>query len=459
MNKLAKSRRDFIKKSALTTAGMIIAPTIIPASALGRNGYVAPSNRINIAFIGAGNQAGNDIRGFIKDKRVQITAICDVNKESTGYWNGKVAGRDPMRKLVDAYYTNQSGKEYTSCRGFEDFREVIALKDIDAVEVVTPDHWHAIPVMMAAAAGKDIYCQKPLSLTIPEGRAMSNAVKKHNVIFQTGSQQRSDLNFRRTCELVRNGRIGVLHTVRCGMPSGTPDFGKTGQLTETIPVPKDFDYNMWLGPAPLAPYCPARTHVNFRWVLDYSGGQVTDWGGHHPDIAQWGMNTEYTGPVKIQNAKASWANHPVWNTASEYYFECIYENGVKLIISSKEERSGVKFEGTEGWAWASRGKHDASSKNILESVIGKEEIHLYKSANHYRNFIDCVISRKETIAPAEIGHRSISMSHLGNIAMILEQDLEWDPKTERILNNEKANSMLARPMREPWASIYKKYTV
>lgn len=459
MNKLAKSRRDFIKKSALTTAGMIIAPTIIPASALGRNGYVAPSNRINIAFIGAGNQAGNDIRGFIKDERVQITAICDVNKESTGYWNGKVAGRDPMRKLVDAYYTNQSGKEYTSCRGFEDFREVIALKDIDAVEVVTPDHWHAIPVMMAAAAGKDIYCQKPLSLTIPEGRAMSNAVKKHNVIFQTGSQQRSDLNFRRTCELVRNGRIGVLHTVRCGMPSGTPDFGKTGQLTETIPVPKDFDYNMWLGPAPLAPYCPARTHVNFRWVLDYSGGQVTDWGGHHPDIAQWGMNTEYTGPVKIQNAKASWANHPVWNTASEYYFECIYENGVKLIISSKEERGGVKFEGTEGWAWASRGKHDASSKNILESVIGKEEIHLYKSANHYRNFIDCVISRKETIAPAEIGHRSISMSHLGNIAMILEQDLEWDPKTERILNNEKANSMLARPMREPWASIYKKYTV
>ena len=459
MNKLAKSRRDFIKKSALTSAGMIIAPTIIPASALGRNGYVAPSNRINIAFIGAGNQAGNDIRGFIKDERVQITAICDVNKESAGYWNGKVAGRAPMRKLVDAYYTNQSGKEYTSCREFEDFREVIALKDIDAVEVVTPDHWHAIPVMMAAATGKDIYCQKPLSLTIPEGRAMSNAVKKYNVIFQTGSQQRSDQHFRRTCELVRNGRIGALHTVRCGMPSGTPDFGKTGHLTETIPVPKDFDYNMWLGPSPLAPYCPARTHVNFRWVLDYSGGQVTDWGGHHPDIAQWGMNTEYTGPVKIQNAKASWAKHPVWNTASEYYFECIYENGVKLIISSKEERGGVKFEGTEGWAWATRGKHDANSKNILESAIGKEEIHLYKSANHYRNFIDCIISRKETIAPAEIGHRSISISHLGNIAMMLEQDLVWNPKTERIVNNEKANSMLSRPMREPWASIYKKYTV
>ena len=216
---------------------------------------------------------------------------------------------------------------------------------------------------------------------------------------------------------------------------------------------------MWLGPAPQASYCPARTHVNFRWVLDYSGGQLTDWGGHHPDIAQWGMDTELTGPVKIQNAKATWAKHPVWNTASDFYFESIYENGVKLIITSKAKRGGVTFEGTEGWAWATRGNHEASSKSIFDSVIGKDEINLYKSDNHYRNFIDCVISRKEAIAPAEIAHRSITMSHLGNVAMKLNQDLEWDPKTEQILNNDKANSMLTRTMREPWASVYKKYTV
>jgi predicted dehydrogenase len=243
------------------------------------------------------------------------------------------------------------------------------------------------------------------------------------------------------------------------LPSGTPDYGKTGNQTEPVPVPEGFNYNMWLGPAPDAPYCPARTHVNFRWVLDYSGGQLTDWGGHHPDIAQWGMNTELSGPVKIQNAKATWAKHPVWNTATNFYFECIYANGLKLIISSNEEKGGVKFEGTEGWLWADRGRHGASSETILKSEIKPDEVHLYKSDDHFRNFIDCVYSREETIAPAEIAHRSITIAHLGNIAMKLETDLEWDPVTEKILNNELANNMLVRTMREPWASVYKEFAV
>lgn len=197
-----------------------------------------------------------------------------------------------------------------------------------------------------------------------------------------------------------------------------------------------------------------------KWesVLDYSGGQVTDWGGHHPDIAQWGMGTEYTGPVKIQNAKAVWATHPVWNTATEYYFECIYANGVKLIISNKVP-GGVTFHGIEGWAWANRGKHRVFPENIKDTVIAPSEIQLYKSDNHFRNFIDCVLSRKETIAPAEIGHRSITMSHLGNIAMKLQQDLDWNPITEQFINNNLANGMLAREMREPWASIYNKHVV
>ena len=452
------NRRGFIKLSTAVAAGAIAVPTIISACARGKNGHTAPSDRINLAFIGSGNQAMNDIRDFVTDKRVQITTICDVNKQSTGYWDGKPGGREVGINLVNEFYSQLTGKKYTGCLGLEDFREVIARKDIDAVEVVIPDHWHSIPVLMAAKAGKDIYCQKPLALTIPEGRAMANAVKKYGVIFQTGSQQRSDENFRRVCELVRNGRIGKLQTVECGLPSGTPDYGKTGHLTDTIPVPEGFDYNTWLGPAPDAPYCPARTHVNFRWVLDYSGGQVTDWGGHHPDIAQWGMGTEYTGPVKIQNAKATWAVHPVWNTATEYYFECIYANGVKLIISDKVP-GGVTFLGTEGWAKANRGNHQVFPENLKDTVIAPSEIHLYKSDNHFRNFIDCVISRKETIAPAEIGHRSITMSHLGNIAMKLQQDLDWDPVTEKFINNDLANSMLTRKMREPWASIYKEHLV
>jgi predicted dehydrogenase len=450
-------RRDFIKLSAFASAAIVV-PTIIPSCARGRDGHTAPSDRINLMVIGSGNQGLNDINSFLKDNRVQITGVCDVNIQSGGYWDGKMGGRAWGVKLVNDYYTKQLGKEYKACKGFADFREVIDRKDVDAVEVVTPDHWHAIPVLMAARAKKDIYCQKPLALTVAEGRAMANAVKKYGVIFQTGSQQRSDDNFRRVCELVRNGRIGKLLTVECGLPSGTPDFGKTGHLTETIAVPEGFDYDMWLGPAPDAPYCPARTHVNFRWVLDYSGGQVTDWGGHHPDIAHWGMDTEYTGPVKIQNAKAEWAEHPIWNTAAQFHFECLYANDVKMIISSKV-RGGVTFRGTEGWAWVNRGSYEVFPENLKDTVIGPDEIHLYKSEDHFRNFIDCVISREETIAPAEIGHRSITMSHLGNIAMKLQQDLDWNPETEKFINNDLANSMLERNMREPWAKIYKKHLV
>ena len=452
------NRRNFIKLTSAIGAGAIAVPTIISACARGKNGHVAPSDRVNLMFIGSGNQAMNDINCFLTDKRVQITGICDVNKQSTGYWNGKIGGREIGINLVNGYYSQLLGKKYTGCKSFEDFREVIARNDVDAVEVVVPDHWHSIPVLMAAKAGKDIYCQKPLALTIPEGRAMANAVKKYGTVFQTGSQQRSDENFRRVCELVRNGRIGKLLTVECGLPSGTPDYGKTGNLTQTIPVPQGFDYNTWLGPAPDAPYCPARTHVNFRWVLDYSGGQVTDWGGHHPDIAQWGMDTEHTGPVKIQNARAEWAVHPIWNTATEYYFECLYGNGVKLIISNKLQ-GGVTFHGSEGWAHANRGNHQVFPESLKDSVISPSEIHLYQSENHFRNFIDCVYSRKETIAPAEIGHRSITMSHLGNIAMKLRQDLDWDPITEQFSNNDVANSMLHRKMREPWESIYKEHLV
>ncbi|SHN25583.1 Predicted dehydrogenase [Cyclobacterium lianum] len=453
-----KNRRSFLKKAGLAASSMLVAPTLIPGSALGKNGFTAPSDRITLAFIGAGNQAGNDVRGFLPDDRVQVTAICDVNKIGPGYWNGKIAGREYIRKLVDDFYSEKHGKNYRSAEGYTDFRDVLERKDIDAVEVVTPDHWHAIPVMMAAAAGKHIYCQKPLSLTVEEGRAMSDAVRKYGVRFQTGSQQRSSHHFRRVCELARNGRLGTLHTVTCGLPGGTPDFGKTGHLTETIPVPKDFDYDMWLGPAPEAPYSPCRTHVNYRWIMDYSGGNVTDWGGHHPDIAQWGMGTDHTGPVKIQNAQAVWSDHPVWNTAVRFYFECIYENGVKLIVQSDKD-FGVTFEGTEGSAWAIRGEHKINPEKLADTAIGPNESVLYVSENHYSNFIDCIQSGKETIAPAEVGHRSITLAHLGNIAMMLQQDLDWDPASERFTGNFAANQLLSREMREPWGTLFRKYKV
>jgi len=449
--KHAVTRRDFLGRVAGAGAAALAFPHIIPATALGAEGRPAPSERIAMGIIGTGNQGHNDIRGFLGDDRVQIVAVCDVNRESEGYWNGAVGGREPARRIVEKHYFARAGTgTYKGCDVVVDFREVLARKDIDAVEVCTPDHWHALLVVEACKARKDVYCQKPLSLTIAEGRAMSDAVKKYKRILQCGSQQRSDPKFRRACELVRNGRIGKLQTVKCGLPGGRPDIARTGNRKKTEPVPEGFEYDFWLGPAPDAPYCPARCHVNFRWIFDYSGGQVTDWGGHHPDCAQWGMGTEATGPIEIRNAKGEFPPDELWNTATSYTFDAVYKNGVVLTISDKV-RGGVTFEGPKGWVWANRGQIDANPKSLLDEKIGPDEIHLYESKDHYRNFIDCVISRKEPIAPAETAHRSITICHLGNIAMRLGRStLKWDPDTERIIGDDEAAKMLSRPYRSPW---------
>jgi predicted dehydrogenase len=279
---------------------------------------------------------------------------------------------------------------------------------------------------------------------------MSSAVSRSHVVFQTGSQQRSDAKFRRACELVRNGRIGAIKKVRVGMPGGRTDYAKTGDHKKPERVPEGFDYDFWLGPAPEAPYAPARCHVNFRWIYDYSGGNVTDWGGHHPDCAQWGMGTEMTGPVEIRGAKAEFAPDPLWNTATEYYFEAVFENGIPMIVSNNE-RMGVTFEGTEGKIYVNRGKLEADPAAILDSKIGPDGIHLYKSDDHFRNFIDCVKSRGPTAAPVEVAHRSITICHLGNIAMRLKREkLRWDPRTEQIIGDDEAAKMLSRAYRSPW---------
>lgn len=423
----------------------LLLPAIVPASVFGAS---APSDKITMAFIGTGNNGINWLHPFLRDDRVRVVAVCDVNREGPGYWDNSIRGREVARRIINEKYQG------VGCAAYEDFREVIQRGDIDAVYIGTPDHWHAIIAIAAANAGKDIYGQKPLSLTIAEGRAMSNAVAKNGVVWQTGSQQRSDWNFRLACELVRNGRIGKLHTVKCGLPGGTPDFGKTANLTEPATIPEGFNYDLWLGPAPYEYYCPARVGVNFRWNLNYSGGQLTDWGGHHPDIAQWGMDTETTGPIAIKNVSGEFeTDHPIYNTAKKYYYECEYANGVKLIIADTSHqgiRGGVTFEGTDGWVWANRGNHDAHPKSILDEPIGENEIHLYASDDHVTNFIDCVISRQQPVAPIETAHRSISLAQLGNIALILGRDLKWDPVKERFIDDPGANLLLNRAYRAPW---------
>jgi predicted dehydrogenase len=445
------SRRRLLRAGVHGLAAGFAFPMIVPASALGRGGRVAPSNRIALGVIGTGNQGFNDINSFLKDERVQIIAVCDVNRESAGYWEGKVGGREPARRLVETHYAkHKPSGTFRGCDACVDFREILGRKDIDAVEICTPDHWHAIPVIEACLARKDIYCQKPLSLTIAEGRAMSYAVGKHHVVFQTGSQQRSDHRFRRAAELVRNGRIGDLKTVLVGQPAGRTDYAKCGDRKKPEPVPAGFEYDRWLGPAPEAPYAPARCHVNFRWIYDYSGGQVTDWGGHHPDCAQWGMGTEMTGPIEIRNAKGTFPPDPLWNTATEYSFEAVYDNGDSMIVSHKN-KMGVTFVGSRGTIYVNRGKLTADPKSILDSKIGPTEIHLYKSDDHFRNFIDCVISREPTAAPVEVAHRSITICHLGNIAMRLGHErLRWDPRTEQIIGDDEASKMLSRAYRDPW---------
>jgi predicted dehydrogenase len=274
-----------------------------------------------------------------------------------------VAGREPARQIVDWHYAAEvrSGT-FSSCAAYEDYREVLARQDVDAILLALPDHWHALVVVDAARAGKDIYGEKPLSLTVAEGRAMVNAVTKAGRIFQTGSQQRSAANFRQACELVRNGRLGRLHTIRVGLPGGHPDFGRSGHRKDPEPVPDGFNYDMWLGPAPAAPYVPARCHVNFRWILDYSGGQVTDWGGHHPDIAHWAMGMDNSGPTAIRNPKGVFPDG-LWNTATEFHFEAVYDNGVTMIVSDKE-RMGVTFQGDDGWIFVTRGAQESSSPAI-----------------------------------------------------------------------------------------------
>ena len=441
------NRRQFLQ-STMAVAG---ATMIVPASALGRAGRPAPSDRITLGFIGTGNMAMNHVLNFLGEERVQIVAVCDVNEGSGGYWNGALGGREPAQRLVNFHYGREirSGA-FSACDAYDDFRDIIGRDDIDAVVIGTPDHWHAIPAIQAANSGKDVYCEKPLSLTVAEGRAMSDAARANDIVFQVGSQQRSDERFRRACELVRNGRIGRVRTVRVGLPPGRPDLGMTGHRKAPEPVPEGFDYDMWLGPAAEAPYAPARCHVNFRWIYDYSGGQVTDWGGHHPDIAQWGLGTEETGPVAIRNPKGVFAEDELWNTATEFHFEAVYADGTTMIVSDKE-RMGVTFEGDDGWIWVTRGEHATSDDEIWNSEIGENEIHLPHSENHHDNFIRSILSRSQPVAPVEHGHRSITICHLGNIAMRLGRDLEWDPDDERIIGDDSANQLLSREMRKPWS--------
>ncbi len=426
------NRRQFLQRVGGMAAGALAFPYIIPSSALGLDGAVSPSNRTVVASIGVGGMGTANLQGFLERPEAQVVAVCDVDGNH----------RSNARDMVNGKYGSQD------CATYNDFREVIARKDIDAVALALPDHWHAIPAILAARAGKDVYAEKPLAYNIAEGRAIVDAVARYGTVWQTGSWQRSQKHFRFACELVRNGRIGEVKRVEVGLPSKN---GIHADSTQPAPPPEGFDYEMWLGPAPYKPYCPARCHWNFRWVSDYAGGQLTDWAGHHCDIANWGMNVERSAPVEIEGrAEFPAAKDGLFDTPEDYDFTCTFAEGFTMHVSSRN-RGGVTFIGSEGTVYVDRGGVDANPKSLLDSVIGPNEIHLYESDHHIGNFLECVRTRAETITPAEVAYHSIMIGHLGTIAMRLQRRVKWDPKREQFSGDSDANRMLSRAMRAPWS--------
>jgi predicted dehydrogenase len=422
------SRRGFLKSVA--AAGTAAAfPSIVPASVLGAD---APSNKIVMGAIGVGSMGSGDLNGFLGKSEVRVVAVCDV--DSNHYTSAK--------NRVDGKYGNKD------CKTYLDFRDLIGRGDLDAVMTALPDHWHAIPAIEAAKAGLDIHGQKPFARSIREGRAICDAVHRYGRVWQTGSQQRSGGQFRRACELVRNGRIGKISHVEVGLPTG----GSRPPMKEKA-VPANLDWDFWLGPAPWRPFVDfgnGGVHWNWRWVMDYSGGQLTDWAGHHIDIAHWGLDTEDTGPVEIEG-KGNYPDNGLYNAAMKYNFHCKYANGIDMVVANNQQLTqGAKWFGDKGWVHVSRGGLSASDPKILREVIGPDEIQLYNSRDHKQNFLDCIKSRKQTIAPAETGHRSISVGLLGEIAMLTGRKLKWNPETEEFANDAAASALLGRSYREPW---------
>jgi len=427
------SRRNFVKRSAAAVAGAIVLPQIIPSTALGMGGKLPPSDRIVFGLIGTGSQGMSDLRDFHRlDNQVQFVALCDVdsNRLSTA------------KETVDKAYKNQD------CRTYGDYRELLEKETLDAMLIAIPDHWHGIIYSSVANKKINVYGEKPICRTIKDGQTIVSAVKNNGITWQTGSWQRSQAHFHRGSELVRNGRVGKIKYIEVGLPDGGRGIG-TPPVKE---VPAELNWDMWLGPALKVPFRGV-SHWDWRWMLDYSGGQLTDWSGHHIDIANWGADLEHTGPVEISGTGV-YPAEGIYDAPFEYDFLCKYANGIEMRVANASRfplGMGTTWYGDLGWIHVDRGnKLTASDPKLLEGEIGENEIHLYMSDNHYQNFIDCVRSGKETIAPIEAGYRAISVGLLGEIAMTTGQTIRWDPDKEEIIGNLRASKLLSRPYRQPW---------
>jgi predicted dehydrogenase len=436
------SRREFLKSTGAAAAAAIVAPSVNPASILSRQ--VAPSDIMLLGLIGVGRQGQADMQELIYrglEEGARVAAVCDIDSHRL----------DNAQWLAEKIYARELGKgAYKGVAAYHDFRELLARKDIDGVTIVSPDFWHAVHAVAAAKAGKDIYLEKPLTNTIAEGRSLVAAVRKTKRVLQVGSQQRSSIHFLMACELVRNGRIGQLKTIRVWLPE---DQG-SGNAQPT-PVPRNLDYDFWLGPIAPAPYCEDRVHPQLTYerpgwlqVEPYCWGMVTGWGSHMMDIAQWGNGTDDTGPVSIE-ATAEFTDRGLFNVHTKFRAEAVYANGVQMTMETGDP-AGVRFEGERGWIFVQRGEIRASDPEILRSKPGEGEVKLYQSGNHMRDFLGSMRSRKDPAAPVEVGHRSNSICIMTHIAMKLGRKLSWDPVAEKFTGDDEANRLLDYPHRKPW---------
>lgn len=421
---LQSSRRSFLGKSSAAVAGAFAAPMILPSRVFGAN------DRIAIGAIGVRNQGAGNVKKFLA-AGADVVAVCDVDSKVAAAAAEIVSAKGPTPKI------------------YSDYRQLLEEKGIDAVVITTPDHWHALMTIDACKAGKDVYCEKPLSLTIAEGRRMVNAAREHKRIVQTGSQQRSSAEFRKACMLVRNGFIGDVTEVLVGIPG--PNH--PGSIGEAEMVPPELNYDMWLGPAPMKPYHSKRVHYNFRFWWDYSGGQMTNFGAHHLDIAQWGLGMDNSGPISVEGT-AEFNPQMLHEVTEKCRITYTYANGVRMTLGQgqKDINQGTTFIGTKGNVAVGRGKLVTEPVELADTSLDAAALtQLYLSKDHTKNFLECMQSRELPICDVEIGHRSATVCHLANLVARLGRPVKWDPVTETCPDDARAQAMTDRPYRAPWS--------
>ena len=407
-------------------------PLILPVAVVGRAGAVSPNSKVRVGCVGLGGQGTSNLRALMADERVQVVALCDVDAQH----------------LEKAAVMAKVGK--VDC--YRDFREVLARADVDAVMNATPDHWHSNVAIAAAKAGKDLYSEKPLGASIAEGRAICEAVKANGRVLQCGTWRRSGMKVRMACERVVNGYLGELKEIQIGVPDAFAIRGGFTGMEKEESVPAHLDYEMWLGPAEAKPYTAARCHFNFRWIEEYAPGYITDWGAHFLDVAQWGAGMDGTTPVEVMAEGVVRRAAGLYDAAEKFRIEYRYANGVRVVMVSTNDKAqwGTKFVGSDGWIFTESEVLKASSDDILRVKLKSGDKALYESKHHHRNFVDAVLSRGQTAAPAEVAQRAMTVCQMGAISAALGRGLRFDPVAERFEGDEAANAMLMKPMREAW---------